>query len=106
MPFFFAGFFLKAFRIRADIVDVISDYVTLKNSGGAVMLGFAPFTGKKTPSFHVDADKQLFHCFGCQASGNVYTFIMKIENLDFVEAVKFLANRLICPCLKKMAKGE
>ena len=95
MPFFSQDF-LESLSDKADIVDVISDYVTLKNSGRSYV-GLCPFHREKTPSFHVDADKQLFHCFGCQASGNVYTFIMKIENLDFVEAVKFLANRVNMP---------
>lgn len=95
MPFFSQDF-LESLSDKADIVDVISDYVTLKNSGRSYV-GLCPFHREKTPSFHVDADKQLFHCFGCQASGNVYTFIMKIEGLDFVEAVKFLANRVNMP---------
>ena len=95
MPFFSQDF-LESLSDKADIVDVVSDYVTLKNSGRSYV-GLCPFHREKTPSFHVDADKQLYHCFGCQASGNVYTFIMKIENLDFVEAVKFLANRVNMP---------
>lgn len=92
----FSQDFLENLSDKADIVDVISDYVTLKNSGRSYV-GLCPFHREKTPSFYVDADKQLFHCFGCQASGNVYTFVMKIENLDFVEAVKFLANRVNMP---------
>lgn len=95
MPFFSQDF-LESLSDKADIVDVVSDYVTLKNSGRSYV-GLCPFHREKTPSFHVDADKQLYHCFGCQASGNVYTFVMKIENLDFVEAVKFLANRVNMP---------
>lgn len=104
MPFFSQDF-LESLSDKADIVDVVSDYVTLKNSGRSYV-GLCPFHREKTPSFHVDADKQLYHCFGCQASGNVYTFIMKIENLDFVEAVKFLANRVNMPLPEEgAAKG-
>ncbi len=103
MPFFSQDF-LESLSDKADIVDVISDYVTLKNSGRSYV-GLCPFHREKTPSFHVDADKQLFHCFGCQASGNVYTFIMKIEGLDFVEAVKFLANRVNMP-LPEQTEGR
>lgn len=95
MPFFSQDF-LESLSDKADIVDVVSDYVTLKNSGRSYV-GLCPFHREKTPSFHVDADKQLYHCFGCQASGNVYTFIMKIENLDFVDAVKLLAARVNMP---------
>lgn len=65
MPFFSQDF-LESLSDKADIVDVISDYVTLKNSGRSYV-GLCPFHREKTPSFHVDADKQLFHCFGCQA---------------------------------------
>ena len=104
MPFFSQDF-LESLSDKADIVDVVSDYVTLKNSGRSYV-GLCPFHREKTPSFHVDADKQLYHCFGCQASGNVYTFVMKIENLDFVEAVKFLANRVNMPLPEEgAAKG-
>ena len=79
-------------RINNDIIDVVSEYVTLKRTGGYYK-GLCPFHHEKTPSFTVTADKQIFHCFGCGASGNVLSFIMKIENLDFVEALKQLADR-------------
>lgn len=75
-----------------DIVDVISAYVRLKKSGRNYM-GLCPFHNEKTPSFHVSADKQLYHCFGCGEGGTVINFIMKSENLDFVDALKTLAQR-------------
>lgn len=75
-----------------DIVDVVSSYVSLKKSGRDFK-GLCPFHHEKTPSFNVSQEKQLYHCFGCQASGNVITFVMNIENVGFKEAVEFLADR-------------
>lgn len=75
-----------------DIVDIVSSYTQLKRSGRG-FTGLCPFHNEKTPSFHVSPDKQLYHCFGCGEGGSVIQFIMKIENLDFVEALRFLADR-------------
>jgi len=75
-----------------DIVDYVSQYVKLKRAGKDYS-GLCPFHGEKTPSFHVSQDKQLFHCFGCGASGNLVQFVMRIEGLDFIEALKLLADR-------------
>lgn len=75
-----------------DIVEVISEYVTLKKSGRN-FVGLCPFHREKTPSFCVSMDKQIFKCFGCSQGGNVISFIMKIENLDFWESVEMLAER-------------
>jgi DNA primase len=82
--------------LRADIVDVISDYVQLKK-GGANYKGLCPFHSEKTPSFTVSAAKSLYYCFGCQASGNVLGFLMRYENLSFPEAVRHLAARYGVP---------
>lgn len=79
-------------RNKNDIVDVISQYVTLKRSGRN-FFGLCPFHKEKSPSFSVSPDKQIFHCFGCGAGGNVIHFISKIENADFKEAIGILANR-------------
>ena len=91
-----AGFFseeLVSEVISAnDIVDVISGYVRLKRSGSSYM-GCCPFHREKTPSFHVSADKQLYHCFGCGVGGSVMQFIMAAEGLDFPDALRFLAER-------------
>lgn len=83
--------FIQTLIDRADIVDVVSRYVKLKKSG-ANYFGLCPFHGEKTPSFSVSPDKQIFHCFGCSEGGGVISFIMKIESLNFQEAVKFLAD--------------
>ncbi len=76
---------------RIDLVDIVSRYVTLKRVGKN-FFGLCPFHSEKTPSFSVSPDKQLFHCFGCGASGNAISFLMQIEGLSFVEAVKELAD--------------
>ena len=83
--------FLDELIYRCDIVEVISRYVSLKKSGSGYV-GLCPFHNEKTPSFSVSGDKQFFHCFGCGEGGNVITFIMKEENLPFMDAVKMLAD--------------
>ena len=77
---------------RCNIVDVVSSYVKLKKAG-ANYLGLCPFHNEKTPSFTVSPEKQLYQCFGCGAGGNVIGFVMQIENLEFIDAVKKLADR-------------
>ena len=77
---------------RSDIVNVISQYISLKNSGSSYS-GLCPFHSEKTGSFHVNQNKQIYKCFGCGEGGDVINFIMKIENLDFMEAVKLLAQK-------------
>ena len=79
-------------RQTNDIVDIISQYVHLKRSGRN-FFGLCPFHNEKSPSFSVSPDKQIFHCFGCGAGGNVFTFLMKIEGISFIEAVQTLAER-------------
>lgn len=79
-------------RSRNDIVDVISGYIRLQKKG-ANHWGCCPFHNEKTPSFSVSGAKQMYHCFGCGVSGNVYTFLMKYDNMSFPEAVKSLAER-------------
>lgn len=78
--------------MKNDITDVISSYVTLKKRGRN-MVGLCPFHGEKTPSFNIYTETDSFYCFGCGAAGDVISFIMKIDNLDYVEAVKYLAQR-------------
>ena len=80
-------------RLRNDIVDVISGYVSLKRKGNS-HFGCCPFHNEKTPSFSVSRDKQMYYCFGCGAGGNVYTFIMEYENFTFPEAIQMLADRV------------
>ncbi|MEW6086916.1 MAG: DNA primase [bacterium] len=79
-------------RERNDIADVISEYVSLKHSG-ANFKALCPFHAEKTPSFIVNTQKQIFHCFGCGMGGNVFSFLMKIENIEFPDALKLLAER-------------
>ena len=85
--------FLNTLRMKCDIEAVVSRYVPLKRSGSS-LVGLCPFHGEKTPSFHVNTAKQFFHCFGCNAGGDVITFIMKIENLSYIDAVVFLAEQV------------
>ncbi len=84
--------FLQELKLRSDIVDIVSPYVTLRRSGRSLS-GLCPFHGERTPSFHVYPDNGSFYCFGCHAGGDVITFVRKIENLDYMEAVRYLADR-------------
>ncbi len=90
-------------RESADIVDFISGYVQLKKKGRN-LFGLCPFHIEKTPSFSVNQEKQIFHCFGCGEGGNIYTFIMKIEKLSFGEAIELLADKLRIPIKKVTSK--
>ena len=83
---------LEEIKNRNDIVDVVSQYVILKRKGRNYF-GLCPFHNEKSPSFSVSPEKQIFHCFGCNVGGNVFHFIMRIENISFFESVKLLANR-------------
>ena len=76
---------------KNDIRDVVANYVNLKKAGGSYV-GLCPFHNEKTPSFSVSPQKGIFHCFGCGEGGNVIHFLMKIENISFVEAVEKLAE--------------
>ena len=83
--------FLQELKYRCDIESIVSKYVNLRKSGRSLS-GLCPFHSEKTPSFHVFPDNQSFYCFGCETGGDVITFIRKIENLDYIEAVKYLAQ--------------
>lgn len=83
---------LNEVRQSNDIVDIISQYMHLKRSGRN-FFGLCPFHNEKSPSFSVSPDKQIFHCFGCGVGGNVFTFVSKIEGMNFVETVQMLAER-------------
>ena len=83
--------FLQELKMRNDITEVVSPYVNLKRRGRN-MVGLCPFHGEKTPSFNIYTENGSFYCFGCGVGGDVISFIMKIENLDYVDAVKFLAQ--------------
>lgn len=92
----FPSAWLDELRARADIVQIVSGYVTLKRNGHRYW-GLCPFHGEKTASFSVDSERQLYYCFGCKASGSVIQFVMDIERLEFPDAVKHLADQLHMP---------
>lgn len=83
---------IEEIRRTADIVDIISEYVCLVKTGNNYK-GLCPFHNEKTPSFIVSSDKQIFHCFGCGAGGNVFTFLMKYENISFPDTMHQLAKK-------------
>lgn len=85
--------FLNELRARCDLETVVSKYAELKKRGNSI-LALCPFHSEKTPSFNINSAKQLFYCFGCGVGGDVITFIMKIENLSYAEAVAFLAEQV------------
>ena len=82
---------IEKVRQAADIIEVVSGYVELKQRGRN-FFGLCPFHTEKTPSFSVNPEKQIFKCFGCGAGGGSINFIMEIENLEFVDAIKKLAH--------------
>ena len=84
--------FIGELKERNDIEEVVSSYVNVKRRGRN-LVGLCPFHSEKTPSFTVYPDSQSFYCFGCGAGGDVVTFVRRMENLDYIEAVKFLAQR-------------
>jgi DNA primase len=86
--------FKEIVKQQADIVRVVGDYVKLKKAGAQNYSGLCPFHNEKTPSFSVHATHQFFHCFGCGVSGDVFTFVQKIENVTFPEAVRAVAQKL------------
>src|SRR6201998_2738032 len=77
------GDFAYTVKQQADIVRIIGDYVKLKKSGAQNFSGLCPFHNEKSPSFSVHASKQFYHCFGCGVSGDVFSFVQKIENSSF-----------------------
>lgn len=99
---------INQIREAVDIVELIGEYVQLKKQGRNYF-GLCPFHGENSPSFSVSSEKQIFHCFGCGAGGNVFTFLMDIEGYSFIEAAKFLAEKGNIPLdveLNKDQKGS
>lgn len=88
-----SGSFLDELVSRSDIVDLAGGYVRFTKKSGANMSALCPFHSEKTASFSVNADKQMYYCFGCGKGGGIINFVMEIENLPFRDAVEFLANR-------------
>ncbi len=95
-----SGDFKETVKQQADIVRIVGDYVKLKKAGAQNYSGLCPFHNEKTPSFSVHATKQFYHCFGCGVSGDVFSFVQKIENITFPEAVRAVAQKLGIPLPK------
>ena len=93
--------FAQTVKQQADIVKVIEGYIRLRKSGAQNYTGLCPFHKEKTPSFSVHAVRQFYHCFGCQASGDVFSFVAKIENVRFPEAVRIVAGKCGIPLPKR-----
>ena len=89
--------FKETVKQQADIVRIVGDYVKLKKAGAQNYSGLCPFHNEKTPSFSVHATRQFFHCFGCGTSGDVFSFVQRIENITFPEAVRAVAQKLSIP---------
>jgi DNA primase len=92
--------FKDTLKQQADIVRIVGDYVKLKKAGAQNFSGLCPFHNEKTPSFSVHATRQFYHCFGCGASGDVFSFVQKVENITFPEAVRLVAQKLGVPLPK------
>jgi DNA primase len=86
--------FAQSLKLQADIVRIVGDYVSLKKAGAQNYSGLCPFHKEKTPSFSVHATRQFFHCFGCGQSGDVFSFVQKIENITFPEAIRAVAQKI------------
>lgn len=86
--------FKETVKQQADIVRIVGDYVKLKKAGAQNYSGLCPFHNEKTPSFSVHATRQFYHCFGCGVSGDVFSFVQKVENITFPEAVRVVAQKL------------
>ena len=94
------GDFASTVKQQADIVRIVGEYVKLRKAGAQNYSGLCPFHQEKTASFSVHAGNQFFHCFGCNAGGDVFTFVQKIENITFPEAVRMVAEKLGIPMPK------
>jgi DNA primase len=101
----FSEAFLEQVRAASDIVDVIGGYLPLKRAG-ANFVALCPFHREKTPSFNVNPQRQIFHCFGCHKGGNVFRFVMEYEAIEFVEAVRRLAERARIPLQYERGRGD
>ena len=102
----FASDFAQTLKQQADIVRIVGGYISLRKAGAQNYSGLCPFHKEKSPSFSVHAARQFYHCFGCQASGDVFSFVQKIENVTFPEAVRAVAQKLGVPLPKQAFSTE
>jgi DNA primase len=100
------GDFAYTLKQQADIIRIIGDYVRLKKAGAQNFTGLCPFHKEKTPSFSVHATRQYYYCFGCHEKGDVFTFVQKVENISFPEAVRLVAQKLGIPMPKATYSSE
>ncbi len=97
--------FAQDLKQQADIVRIIGDYIQLKKTGAQNFTGLCPFHKEKSPSFSVHATRQFYHCFGCSASGDVFSFVQKIENISFPEAIRRVAEKMGVPVPRQAFSG-
>ncbi|HXF13665.1 MAG TPA: DNA primase [Terriglobales bacterium] len=102
----FGNDFAQTLKQQADIVRIVGGYISLRKSGAQNYSGLCPFHKEKSPSFSVHAARQFYHCFGCQASGDVFSFVQKIENITFPEAIRAVAQKLGVPMPKQAFSTE
>jgi DNA primase len=93
--------FARRVKDQADIVKIVGDYVRLRKAGAQNFSGLCPFHKEKTPSFSVHAGRQFYHCFGCGQSGDVFSFVQKVENVSFPEAIRAVAQKCGIPLPKR-----
>src|SRR5580704_13645785 len=105
MPGLFSSAIREQVRAASDIVDVIGSYVPLKRAG-ANFTALCPFHKEKSPSFNVNPQRQIFHCFGCHKGGDVFTFVKEYENIPFPDAVRRLAERAKIPIAFDSSPGQ
>src|SRR5215207_2863457 len=96
---------LEQIRSASDVVDVIGSYLPLKRAG-ANFVTLCPFHKEKSPSFNVNPHRQIFHCFGCHKGGDVFTFVKEYESIDFMEALRRLADRAKIPLEQERGTGD
>src|SRR4051794_25074268 len=105
MAVFFSPELIERIRAASDVVDVIGSYLPLKRAG-ANFVALCPFHKEKSPSFNVNPQRQIFHCFGCHKGGDVFRFVQEYENLSFPEAVRRLAERAKIPLESTADSGD
>src|SRR5260370_9634363 len=92
--------FEQSLKLQVDVVRIVGEYVSLRKTGAQNYSGLCPFHKEKTPSFSVHATRQFYHCFGCGVSGDVFSFVEKIENITFPEALRLVAQKVGIPLPK------